>query len=110
MQTWTAGCGGVMNTLAALCTRYDMDMYECAIKELKRCWDNIDKIRSKQKTKVRYSKDTDSSLQLLDALTEFMNKIGDEWDHEKWKAEIYEALDDLYKAYNKACEDNPARL
>ncbi len=46
--------GGVMNTLAALCTANFMDMDECARNELARCWYNIDKIRVKHAAKPKF--------------------------------------------------------
>ena len=46
--------GGVMVTLAALCNAYpDMQMDEAGYKELNRCWNNIEKIREKQKNKPK---------------------------------------------------------
>jgi len=43
--------GGVMNTLAILSETNSMSMWVEAETELTRCWNNIDKIREKQKTK-----------------------------------------------------------
>jgi hypothetical protein len=43
--------GGVMNTLAALCTANDIDMLEAGEIEVERCWTKIDKIRAKQAAK-----------------------------------------------------------
>ncbi len=43
--------GGVMNTLAALCSAYGIDMQEAGDIELARCWANIEKIRAKQAAK-----------------------------------------------------------
>jgi hypothetical protein len=43
--------GGVMVTLAALCTAADMSMANCSELELLRCWKNIERIRAKQATK-----------------------------------------------------------
>ena len=46
--------GGVMNTLAALCSAVDIDMETAGDIELVRCWKNIDKIRAKQAAKPKY--------------------------------------------------------
>lgn len=46
--------GGVMVTLAALCEASSADMDECAREELKRCWENIEKIRAKQRAKPKF--------------------------------------------------------
>lgn len=43
--------GGTMVTLAAFCHTHKLDMHDLAQVELDRCWQNIDKIREKQKTK-----------------------------------------------------------
>jgi hypothetical protein len=43
--------GGVMVTLAALCSAADFSMTGCALAELARCWQNIAKIRAKQAAK-----------------------------------------------------------
>lgn len=43
--------GGVVNTLAALCTSYGIDMGECAADEMERCWKRQDLIREKNKKK-----------------------------------------------------------
>lgn len=43
--------GGVMVTLAALCHVAGMDMVELGDRELRRIWNNIEKIRAKQATK-----------------------------------------------------------
>lgn len=43
--------GGVMITLAALCTPNNLSMADCAELELERIWTKIDKIREKQKSK-----------------------------------------------------------
>src|SRR4051812_32486223 len=43
--------GGVMNTLAALCLSYGLDMHEAGDIELARVWTKIDKIRAKQAAK-----------------------------------------------------------
>lgn len=45
--------GGVMVTLAALCTAHDMDMDQEGERELMRIWDNIYKIRAKQAAKPK---------------------------------------------------------
>jgi hypothetical protein len=39
--------GGVMVTLAALCSSKNEDIERCAVDELRRCWDRIDIIRAK---------------------------------------------------------------
>lgn len=45
--------GGVMVTLAALCEAQGMDMDICGDVELRRCWENIMKIRDKQAAKPK---------------------------------------------------------
>lgn len=47
--------GGVMNTLAALCLAYDMDMAAEGDREIERCWIKIDRIREKQRNKPKHS-------------------------------------------------------
>ncbi len=47
--------GGVMNTLAALCTAYSVDMRACGDVELARCWTKIETIRAKQAAKPKNS-------------------------------------------------------
>jgi hypothetical protein len=47
--------GGVMNTLAALCLAYDLDMAEEGDHEMVRCWEKIDRIREKQRNKPKHS-------------------------------------------------------
>ena len=44
--------GGVMVTLLALCNANYMGAIDCAEMELARCWENIEKIRAKQASKV----------------------------------------------------------
>jgi hypothetical protein len=46
--------GGVMNTLAALCTAADINLMRAAEVELDRCWEKVEAIRAKQKTKPKY--------------------------------------------------------
>lgn len=41
-------CGGVMVTLAALCTAAEIDMMHCSERELERIWTKVDEIRAKQ--------------------------------------------------------------
>lgn len=43
--------GGVMVTLALLCESSLIDMWKCGLVELRRCWEVMDKIREKHKTK-----------------------------------------------------------
>ena len=43
--------GGVMTTLPSLCHAWDIQMANAAETELARCWERIDKIREKQKSK-----------------------------------------------------------
>jgi len=43
--------GGVMVTLAAYCLAHDLDMHRAGEAELRRVWDNIEKIRAKQAKK-----------------------------------------------------------
>lgn len=47
--------GGVMVTLAALCTAVKIPMFDAAAVELTRVWQKIDKIRAKNKTKQKNS-------------------------------------------------------
>lgn len=47
--------GGVMTTLATLCTANDRDMENCGDIELRRCWMNIERIRAKQAAKPKHS-------------------------------------------------------
>ena len=43
--------GGVMVTLAALCSAFNIDLDNAAAVELGRCWQNIERIRAKQAAK-----------------------------------------------------------
>lgn len=47
--------GGVMNTLAALCNAYGIDLDAAADVELARCWAKADQIRAKQAAKPKDS-------------------------------------------------------
>lgn len=47
----TQETGGTMVCLAAYCTAHEIDMNQAAEIELARCWDKIDKIRSKHAAK-----------------------------------------------------------
>lgn len=47
--------GGVMNTLAALCTAHDVDMQGAAEAEMVRVWGMSDRIRAKQAAKPKHS-------------------------------------------------------
>lgn len=47
--------GGVMNTLAALCLVYDIDMINAGHIEIDRCWTKVDVIRAKQAAKPKFS-------------------------------------------------------
>ncbi len=47
--------GGVMNTLAALCTAYEINMLDEGHIEIDRCWTKLEKIRAKQKAKPKFS-------------------------------------------------------
>jgi NTP pyrophosphatase (non-canonical NTP hydrolase) len=47
--------GGVMNTLAALCTAHGIDLDHEAEKELQRVWQKLDQIRAKQAAKPKHS-------------------------------------------------------
>lgn len=47
--------GGVLVTLAALCTAASVDMQRAGVDELERVWTKIDAIREKQKRKPRFS-------------------------------------------------------
>lgn len=45
--------GGVMVTLASLCSANDISMFRAGELELDRVWNNIDKIKEKHKSKMR---------------------------------------------------------
>lgn len=47
--------GGVMVTLASLCSAHGINMHECGEEELKLVWEKIEKIRAKWKTKPEHS-------------------------------------------------------
>jgi hypothetical protein len=47
--------GGVMVTVAALCSANDLDMNAAAEKELARVWEKMDLIRAKHKAKPKHS-------------------------------------------------------
>lgn len=47
--------GGAMNTLAALCLAHDLDMMDCAAREIARCWTKVEAIRAKQAAKQKNS-------------------------------------------------------
>lgn len=47
--------GGVMNTLAALCTAHGVDLDVEAERELARVWTKSEQIRAKQKAKPKHS-------------------------------------------------------
>jgi NTP pyrophosphatase (non-canonical NTP hydrolase) len=47
--------GGVLNTLAALCSTTNIDMESAGEIELERCWKNIEKIRAKHAAKPKFS-------------------------------------------------------
>lgn len=47
--------GGVMNTLAALCTAHNLDMEKAGEQELSRVWTKIEAIRAKWRTKPKHS-------------------------------------------------------
>ena len=51
----TQEVGGVMVTLAALCSAADIDMAECGETELRRIWTCVEKIRAKQASKPKHS-------------------------------------------------------
>lgn len=46
--------GGIMNTLAAFCLAYEVDMNLAAEVELVRCWQNLEKIRGKHAAKPKF--------------------------------------------------------
>lgn len=60
--------GGVMNTLAILSETNSMSMWEAAEEELTRCWNNIEKIKDKQKLKPVYVQEQLLSLEIPDPL------------------------------------------
>lgn len=47
--------GGVMVTLAGLCTANRLDMMDCGHIEVDNCWTKVEKIREKQKNKPKFS-------------------------------------------------------
>lgn len=47
--------GGVMNTLAAFCCAYDIDLNAAAEAELVRVWTKVEQIRAKQVAKPKHS-------------------------------------------------------
>lgn len=47
--------GGVMVTLAALCHANKLDIADAGERELKRVWDTMDRVRTKQASKPRFS-------------------------------------------------------
>lgn len=47
--------GGVMVTLAGLCSANELEMNHCGDEELERVWEKIDEIRAKQKAKPKHS-------------------------------------------------------
>ena len=47
--------GGVMNTLTALCLSHGIDMQHAGDIELERCFMNVEKIRTKQANKPKFS-------------------------------------------------------
>lgn len=51
----TQEVGGVMNTLAAFCNTYGVDLDEAAETELRRVWAKSDQIRAKQAAKPKHS-------------------------------------------------------
>jgi len=59
--------GGVMLTLAALCSAHDIDMHEAGTAELVRAWECMDKIRAKQITKPKYAALSDNDPVLTTA-------------------------------------------
>lgn len=60
--------GGVMNTLAILSEINSMSMWEAAEEELTRCWNNIEKIKDKQKLKPVYVQEPLLPLEIPDPL------------------------------------------
>lgn len=47
--------GGVMVTLAALCTAHDLEMHDAGNDEVNRVWHKIDEIKAKQAVKPKHS-------------------------------------------------------
>lgn len=47
--------GGVSVTFNAYCTTLDINVFDAAIAELQRCWDNFEKIQAKHKAKLNDS-------------------------------------------------------
>lgn len=68
--------GGVMNTLAALCTAHGVDMMDAAEAEMVRVWGMSDRIRAKQVAKPKHSPLPEAPAQPQpggeDALVEFV--------------------------------------
>ena len=76
--------GGVMNTLAALCTAADLDMVDCGEIELTRVWTKVEKIRAKQAAKPKHSPLPQHATQPADevrnaALQEAADKVRNLW-------------------------------
>lgn len=51
--------GGVMVSLIALCNRHGRNLHDDAMTEINRCWQNIEKIRSKQAAKPQVVRGVD---------------------------------------------------
>lgn len=65
--------GGVMTTLATLCSAHGIDMDKCALDELERVWKKIDVIREKQKNKPHGSPLPGPSVPAPNDLETFMH-------------------------------------
>jgi NTP pyrophosphatase (non-canonical NTP hydrolase) len=48
--------GGVMTTLAALCSSHDLNLQEIGDKSLQDCWERVDEIRRKNLNMPRFSR------------------------------------------------------
>jgi len=67
----TQEVGGTLTTLNALCLAHELDLMNCGEIELARCWENLEKIRAKQKAKPKHS----PLPQYTDASSPFPNFI-----------------------------------
>jgi hypothetical protein len=81
--------GGVLVTLAALCSAADLSMRDCGEDELGRCWENIDRIRAKQAEKPKHSPlptlTDDGAKRLQAGLTHYLRER-----HLRWLNELLE--------------------
>jgi len=83
--------GGVMVTLAALCTANNEGFLSAGWIELDRCWKNKDAIRDKQANKPKHSPLAEKPVELLDGI-EAMKLAVDRLEKQLWIAA--EAIDE----------------